>query len=270
MAASLRSLAALAAALLLSAALCAPAAALDICGMLTQRTPRVVPASVGEFPHARKDVRLAFVGHSTFLIESPGGVKIATDYNDYVRPAEVPDIATMNRAHRTHYTDAPDSRIAHVLRGWDPAGGVARHDVIVGDVRVRNVPTNIRDWGGESSIRAGNSIFVFEMAGLCIVHLGHLHQTLGEQLLAAIGRVDVVLVPVDGNYTLDIDGTMEVLRKLEAKITIPMHFFGPWTLDRFIQRAEALWPVERSETPSVTLSRALLPAEPRVLVLPGR
>jgi len=45
------------------------------------------------------EVRISYVGHSTFLIESPKLVRIATDYNDYVRPSVLPDIVTMNRAH---------------------------------------------------------------------------------------------------------------------------------------------------------------------------
>ncbi|MGO4282878.1 MBL fold metallo-hydrolase, partial [Bosea sp. TAB14] len=53
---------------------------------------------------AKDEARLTFVGHATFLIETPGGVKIATDYNDYVRPPVTPDIATMNKAHSTHYS----------------------------------------------------------------------------------------------------------------------------------------------------------------------
>ena len=82
-------------------------------------------------------VRLTFVGHATWLIESPGGVRIATDYNDYVRPALVPDVATMNRAHATHYSIEPDPRIAHVLRGWNPQGGPVAYDLTVGDVWAR-------------------------------------------------------------------------------------------------------------------------------------
>ena len=54
------------------------------------------------------EVRITYVGHSTFLIESPQLVRIATDYNDYVRPPLLPDIVTMNHAHSTHYTDRPD------------------------------------------------------------------------------------------------------------------------------------------------------------------
>jgi hypothetical protein len=56
-------------------------------------------------------VRLTFLGHATFLIESPQLVRIATDYNDYVKSPVLPDIVTMNHAHNTHYTDHPDPAI---------------------------------------------------------------------------------------------------------------------------------------------------------------
>ena len=58
---------------------------------------------------------IRYIGHSTFLITSAGGVTIATDYNGTVRPAITPRIATMNRAHRTHWTPSPDPAIEHVL-----------------------------------------------------------------------------------------------------------------------------------------------------------
>ena len=48
----------------------------------------------------------------------------------------------------------------------------------------------------------------------------------------------MVMAPVDGNYTLDLDGMMEVLTALKAQLIIPMHFFGWYTLDRFLERAE--------------------------------
>jgi L-ascorbate metabolism protein UlaG (beta-lactamase superfamily) len=215
------------------------------------------------------EARLTFVGHATFLIESAQGISAATDYNDYVRPRGTPVIATMNKAHSTHYSRNPDSGIAHVLRGWDPAGGKAEHDVTVSDMRVRNIPTNIRSFGGATDFD-GNSIFVFEVGELCIVHLGHLHHTLEPGHLRAIGRVDVLLVPVDGSYTLDSDGMFEVLKTLQARIMIPMHFFGQTTLDRFLAKAGTLWPVERRDVPVLTVSRADLPRQPTVIVLPGR
>ena len=214
-------------------------------------------------------VRLTYVGHSSFLIESPQLVRIVTDYNDYVRPPVQPDIVTMNHAHSSHFTDHPDSAIGHVLRGWgETPEQPARHDLKFRDVRVRNVPTNIRDWRGGTE-RHGNSIFIFETANLCIAHLGHLHHTLTQQQLNEIGRVDVVLVPVDGSYTLDLDGMMEVLHALKARLMIPMHFFSSYTLARFLDRARETWTVEMSEIPSLVVSKTALPASPKVVVLPG-
>ena len=237
-------------------------------GFVAANRPRVVPA---DFRVALNpdQVRITYVGHSSFLIESPQLVRIVTDYNDYVRPPVVPDIITMNHAHSTHYTDRPDPAIKHVLRGWGPTPDKpARHDVSVGEVRVRNVPTNIRDWSGGTE-RHGNSIFIFEVANLCIAHLGHLHHTLTQQQLNEIGRVDVVFVPVDGSYTLDLEGMMEVLQALKAPQMIPMHFFSMYTLQRFLDRARQNWELETSEIPSILVSKATLPTTPKVTVLPG-
>lgn len=246
------------------------AAAPDRCLALAQAPPRplVARASFQLVQLKSFEVRLSYVGHSTFLIESAGGVKIATDYNDYVRPAALPDIITMNRAHSTHHTNQPDPRIAHVLRGWSTEGGAAIHDITLLDVRVRNVPTNIRTWDG-GTMTYGNSIFVFEVAGLCIAHLGHLHHTLTSQQLAQIGQMDVVLVPVDGSYTLDLDGMIEVLKALKAPLMIPMHYFSSYTLDRFLTRIQESFDVVRHEVPTIVVSRPTLPNKPQVLVLPG-
>jgi L-ascorbate metabolism protein UlaG (beta-lactamase superfamily) len=135
-------------------------------------------------------------------------------------------------------------------------------------VRVRNVSTNIRSYGGETEYD-GNSIFVFETAQLCIAHLGHLHHSLSPEHLKKLGRIDVLLVPVDGGYTLDTFDIVEVLRQINAPLMVPMHFFGPSTLNRFIAQAKAHFPVEHSNTASITLSRATLPTSPKILVLPG-
>lgn len=255
---------------LLVASLPARAVAPDQCLALAETPSRalVQRASLRFAQLKASEVRLSYIGHSTFLIESAAGVKIATDYNDYVRPREVPDIITMNRAHDTHHTGFPDPRIEHVLRGWNPEGGPAVHDFTFRDVRVRNVPTNIRTWDG-GTMPYGNSIFVFEIAGLCIAHLGHLHHTLTTQQLAQIGQMDVVLVPVDGSFTLDLDGMLEVLRALKAPLMIPMHYFSSFTLNRFLSRIEDSFEVVRSEVPSTVVSRATLPRSPQVLVLPG-
>ncbi len=239
-------------------------------GLVAAGRPRITPAAFKIAALGGDQVRLTFIGHATFLIESPQQVRIATDYNDYVKPPVTPDIATMNHAHETHYTDHPDPAIKYVLRGWgETPEKPAIWDLKYRDVRVRNVPTNIRDYLTGGTEHYGNSIFIFEIANLCIAHLGHLHHTLTQAQLNAIGRVDVVMAPVDGSYTLDLDGIMEVLTALKAQLIIPMHFFGWYTLDRFLQRAQEQWPVERADVPSLVVSKTTLPKTPKILVLPG-
>jgi L-ascorbate metabolism protein UlaG (beta-lactamase superfamily) len=241
----------------------------DRCLAVSQVPQPVRPATFRLAALEASEVRLTFVGHATWLIESAGGIRIATDYNDYVRPSVAPDIATMNRAHTSHYSMAPDPAIKHVLRGWNPAGGPVEHDLTLDDVRVRNVATNIRDWAG-GYIPYGNSVFIFELAGMCIGHLGHLHHTLSEQQIAGIGQLDVVMVAVDGSYTMDVDGVVETLRTLRSRLILPMHYFDTFTLSRFLDRIRHDFPVEMGKEPAIVVSQATLPAEPRVLVLPGR
>ncbi len=240
----------------------------DRCLAVSQAPRLIQPAVMRLASLQATEARLTFVGHATWLIESAGAVKIATDYNDYIRPSVVPDIATMNRAHTTHYSLFPDPGIQHVLRGWNPDGGPAKHDLMLADVRVRNVATNIRDWGG-GSIPYGNSIFIFEIAGMCIGHLGHLHHTLTDQQIAHIGQLDVVMVAVDGSYTMDVAGVVETLKTLRARLILPMHYFNPYTLNRFLDRIRDDFPVETASEATIVVSQATLPGEPKVLVLPG-
>src|SRR4051812_35883975 len=91
-------------------------------GLVARDGPWIIPAAFRLAALESDQVRVTYAGHSTFLIESPRLVRIATDYNDYVKSPVLPDIVTMNRAHSTHYTDHPDPGIAHVLRGWAPEG----------------------------------------------------------------------------------------------------------------------------------------------------
>jgi len=213
-------------------------------------------------------VGITFLGHASFLLESPGGVRIVTDYNDLIRAPMVPDIVTMNNAHSTHYTDTIEPGVKFVLRGWGATNQGANHQLEYRDVRVHNVPTNVREFGGTRY--NGNSIFVFEVADLCIAHLGHLHHTLTETHLAELGPVDVVMVPVDGAYTLNQEDMLSVLQQIKPVLVLPMHIFSRSTLDRFLTRVGDLYKVRWSDDPSLTLTRADLPKEPEVRVLPGR
>ena len=62
-------------------------------------------------------VRVSYIGHSSFLIETPGDASAVTDYNGVHVPANVPDIVTMNNSHDSHYTDDPNPEIRFRLQG---------------------------------------------------------------------------------------------------------------------------------------------------------
>ena len=211
-------------------------------------------------------VTITYAGHSTYVIETPGGVRIATDYSGVYGSDPLPDLVTMNKAHRTHYTDTPDPRIGHVLRGWNPDGGPARHAVVVDDVYVRNVPTDIRSWGGLEP--DGNSIFIFEVAGLCIGHLGHLHHHLEDAHYGAIGRLDILMVPIDGGMTLSVGAMSEIAKRLFSSIILPMHRHAT-PLGEFTGRMGETFDVKISDERSFTVSLRDLPRRPTILVLKG-
>jgi L-ascorbate metabolism protein UlaG (beta-lactamase superfamily) len=212
-------------------------------------------------------VTITFVGHSTYLLQTPGGVTIATDYAGWAGPGVVPRVVTMNKAHSSHYTLSPDPAIEHVLPGWNPDGGPARHRLKVGDVYIRNVPTDIRFYGGMEP--DGNSIFIFEVAGLCIGHLGHLHHRLEDRHFAAIGRLDIVMVPVDGGLTLSHEGMTEITRRLQSSIVLPMHRRGMEMMDRFISMMGDGFAADFRSERAFTVSLATLPRRPTIVVLSG-
>ena len=240
--------------------------ALTQCFPIAETKPRVIPTAFQRAALAPGTVQLTFLGHSSFLIESRGGATVVTDFNGMILPPQTPDIVTMNNAHSTHFTDYVDPAVKHVLRGWDPKGGVALHNVTHLDMHVRNVPTNVRDFGGVRT--NGNSIFVFEVADMCIAHLGHLHHVLTDVHLAELGMIDVLLVPVDGSFTMAQELMVEVIEQILPAVIIPMHYFGPSTLNRFLSLIGDRYEVELMQLPVVALSRPTLPYR-KVLVLPG-
>ena len=243
------------------------------CIALAQGVPGVEVIRKASFgaPLAEGRVRISFVDHATFLIETPGGLVAATDYTGFLGTSDVvPDVVTMNNAHGTHWTDSPDPRIAHVLRGWGDGAGPAEINLDLGEMLVRNVTTDQRSRDGEGIRRDANSIFVFEVAGLCIGHLGHLHQVPSPAQYAMIGRLDVVMVPVDGGYTMDSASMAGVVKRLRSSIVVPMHWFSGASLEAFLAEMDGAFPVVRAGTGSLEVALTDLPSEPTLLVLePG-
>jgi L-ascorbate metabolism protein UlaG (beta-lactamase superfamily) len=233
-----------------------------------------VAANAGQKADQEKadQVAITYAGHSTYFLDTPGGVRIATDYSGAYQIGRLPDVVTMNRAHSTHYTLFPDPRIPHVLHGWGDGGEPARINQRIGDVLIRNVTTDIRRYWGEDPagemIRDGNSIFIFEVAGLCIGHLGHLHVPLDDSHLAAIGRLDIVMVPIDGTYTMSLDGISEITKRLRASVVLPMHRFAT-PLEEFMGRIGQQFAIDVRSERTLRISRDTLPNTPTVIILDG-
>jgi L-ascorbate metabolism protein UlaG (beta-lactamase superfamily) len=233
------------------------------CAPIAAAAPHVWLASAED-----NALTITFLGHASFLLETPGGVTAVTDYNGVNVPDFPPDIATMNHAHTTHYTDYPDPRIRHVLHGWRDDGGPADIDLVVGDMHVTNLSTNIRDAAGGTE-RYGNSIFVFASAGLCIAHLSHLHHLLEPRDLAALGHIDIVMAPVDGAYTLSLPDLVTVLEQIQPRVVLPMHYFMRSVLERFLAAEHENFAIDERVSPTLHISRVTLPERPTIIALQG-
>ncbi len=248
---------------LAAALLVLPRLVLAGCAPIALTPPKIWVAATAD-----PALAITFLGHASFLLETPAGIRAVTDYSGAFAPAEPPDLVTMNHAHSSHYTMVPDARIRYVLHGWQEGPRPPAHDVRVGDLHVTNLPTNIRDWNGGTEVN-GNSVFIFESAGLCVAHLGHLHHLLDAADLDLLGRIDVLMVAVDGGYTLSQTDARTVIDQIHPRVVLPMHFFTRDRLLSFLAMMRDGFEVQVQESPMVVLSRATLPERPTVIVLPG-
>ena len=236
------------------------------CIALASAHPQVVPVALDDGLEA-DSILIRYIDHASFAIVTPDGTVAVTDYTGYLGTQDiVPDVVTMNNAHSTHWTAAPDPRIAHVLKGWAESGP-AEHRLDLGPMLIRNVPTDTRGPFGEGARANGNSIFIFEAGGLCIGHLGHLHQIPSPEQYAAIGRLDVVMVPVDGGYTLRLEDMAGVVRRFRSSIVIPMHWFSQGSLQAFLAEMSGEFTIVETGGAQIALSRDDLPSQPTIMVL---
>lgn len=229
--------------------------------------PRIWNAATGGLGPG--EVRISYVGHSAFRIETDQGRVAVTDYYGDAGPGPTPDAVTMNHAHSSHWTPFPDPDIAHPLKGWGDGVNPAEHWLELDDLLIRNVPTDIRGWDGGSE-KFGNSIFIFEYDGLCIGHLGHLHHEPTDAHYAMIGRLDIVMAPVDGGMTLNIEAMLRVLKRLRSRLVLPMHAFSSYSMARFLDEMSKEYEVKYDGGGEIVVSAATLPSVPTILLMaPG-
>lgn len=213
-------------------------------------------------------VRLSYIDHSMYLIQTHGGLNAITDFTGFVgSTGMIPDVVTMNNAHDSHWTAYPHPDIPHVLPGWRQNGAPADYYLDLGEMLIRNVTTDIRGRFGGQVSEDNNSIFIFEVAGLCIGHLGHLHHEPSDETYAAIGRLDVVMAAVDGGLTVDIPTMIRIVNRLKSSVVLPMHWFSRNSLERFLVGIEGDFDIQRPGTSSLELSLRNLPSRPTVMVL---
>ena len=218
-------------------------------------------------------MQISWLGHSCFLMISDQGTRIVTDPYDVraydgqlnYRPVDLPaDAVTMSHTSHSDHNYADGVRDRRLVKS-------KLKETVLDDVTMFGVASYHDRCHGTD--RGENTIFVFNIDGLKVVHLGDLGHVLGEAQVKAIGPgVDVVMCPIGGHFTIDANEADESIAKLNPKIVIPMHYRTP----------HCSFPIDGIETftvekPNVkklpwyaTIDKASLPAATEVWVLDYR
>jgi len=209
-------------------------------------------------------VDIKWLGHATFLIASDAGTRIITDPYasrpelSYGEIQETADIVTVSHDHSDHNNVA-------AVRG--------NPEVVRGTVRVKGIEFNgISTYHDEAKgqRRGTSTIFCFEVDGIRVCHLGDLGHPLADAQIEELGRVDILLVPVGGFYTIGAGVATQICNALSPKAVIPMHFnndrcaFPIAEVDEFLQGKEN---VTRLDVSEVEFKQGVLPTVTQIVVL---
>jgi L-ascorbate metabolism protein UlaG (beta-lactamase superfamily) len=166
-------------------------------------------------------MKVKWLGHACFLLTSESGLRIITDpYTpgvfglDYAPPAETADIVTVSHDHADH------NNVAAVKGNPQVVQGVGSHEAK--GIQFKGITTAHDESSGKE--RGSNTIFCFALDSINVCHLGDLGHDLSDQTVADIGDVDVLLIPVGGNFTIGAPIANGICKKLAPKLIIPMHF----------------------------------------------
>ena len=209
-------------------------------------------------------MKIKWLGHATFSITTDSGTKIITDpYNideriTYSEINEPADIVTVSHDHFDHNNVASVKGNPEVVKGNAEVKGIT----------FKGISTYHDEAGG--SKRGNNVILCFEADGMNVCHLGDLGHLLNDQQLADMGKVDVLLIPVGGFFTIDAETASKVCDQIKPRVIIPMHFkndkcsFPITGVDEFIKGKKN---VNRLNASEVELKAGELTAETQVIVL---
>jgi L-ascorbate metabolism protein UlaG (beta-lactamase superfamily) len=165
-------------------------------------------------------VIITWLGHSSFLIEDSKGRKILTDPFDesigYKTFKGAVDLVTISHHHFDHdYTEKIEYKNA-----LDKAGFFN-----LCDISVTGIPSYHDKIKGAK--RGENIIFIMDIDGYKICHLGDLGYVLSEKEILSLGHIDVLLIPIGGNYTINGKEASEVAKAIKSAIILPMHYKTP-------------------------------------------
>ncbi len=168
-------------------------------------------------------MRLTYYGHSSFLVEAADGTRVILDpyragaYGGEFRYGPITDTAEAVVATHTHDDHgAVDAVPGHPLTFVHP------HSATVGPWKITGVDVAHDAEGGRS--RGKNTIVVLDDGDVRVAHLGDLGHLLDSATMTAVGRVDVLLVPVGGFFTIDHKQAAAVVESLDPRVVIPMHY----------------------------------------------
>lgn len=163
-------------------------------------------------------MNITWLGHSSFLIEDSKGRKILTDPFDETVGYEVfkdnADIVTISHQHFDHnYIKnlAPETNIIDKIGFFN-----------IGDIPIEGFPS-FHD-KEEGSKRGENIIFVLEVDGYRVCHLGDLGYILSKEEISKLGAIDVLFIPIGGNFTLDGTEAALLSKEIKSHFVIPMHY----------------------------------------------
>src|SRR3990167_1302192 len=156
-------------------------------------------------------------GHSCFRIKGSNATVITDPYAPdagYSLGQQAANIVTVSHSHPNHsYIQAVTNQPRVVSRpGEYEINGV----LIIGIGSFHD--------GESGKTRGKNTIYLMEIDEISICHLGDLGHVLSPEQLEEIDKVDVLLIPVGGESTINAPLAAEVVRQLEPKIVLPMHY----------------------------------------------